>query len=96
VCRRGAQVALFVAVITAVQAPVIEAVTPDPVDTTNLLLRNLTDLWIRTAQLNGQVIPTDYFTDEPFLPKMSDTITNLFLTLSLTFSVSSFSDSHIQ
>jgi hypothetical protein len=78
-----------VAAIIAVQTPVIEAVTPDPVDTTNVLLRNLTDMWIRTAQLNGQVIPTDYLSDEPFHPKVSDVVTNLLLTLSLTFSVSS-------
>lgn len=81
------QIALFVTVITAFQAPVLESLSPDPGDLTNELLKNLTEIWIQTARLNGLNAPTNFTEPSPFEPSTASLAVYFLWFLSLIICV---------
>jgi hypothetical protein len=81
------QIALFVTVITAFLAPVVQTLSENPVDRTNALLANLTELWLESNRLNNLVVPINITQPTPFIPAKSTMIVYLLLSLSLIISV---------
>ncbi len=75
-------------VITAFQTPVIGSLSPDPVDRTNELLANLTDIVVLTLSRSGLSTPTEFSKPEPFVPSPSASVINLLWSLSLVIAVS--------